>query len=56
MTEKQIKFLCKWIVENSNRPLSKVEKEVIKQAIDQAKSIEDLLALALASIGLTDGR
>ena len=38
MTEEQIKFLCKQLVENSNRPLSDFDKELIKQAIDKAKS------------------
>ena len=49
MTEQQIKFLCKWAVENSNRPLTDAEKEILKQAIDNAKKIEDLLAIALAA-------
>lgn len=49
MTEQQIKFLCKWAVENSNRPLTDAEKEILKQAIDNAKNIEDLLAIALSS-------
>ena len=49
MTEQQIKFLCKWAVENSNRPLTEAEKEILKQAIDNAKNIEDLLAIALST-------
>ena len=35
MTEEQIKFLCKQLVENSNRPLSDFDKELVKQAIDK---------------------
>lgn len=50
MTEEQLKFLCKWAIQNSNRPLTDVEKELLKQAIDNAKSIEDLLAVALTVI------
>ena len=50
MIEEQIKFLCKWAVQNSNRPLTDVEKEVLKQAIDAAKSVEDLLVVALATM------
>ena len=50
MTEEQIKFLCKWAVQNSNRPLTDEEKEVLKLAIDAAKSVEDLLAVALAAL------
>jgi len=49
MTEQQIKFLCKWAVENSNRPLADAEKEILKQAIDNTKNIEDLLAIALSA-------
>ena len=50
MTKEQIKFLYKWAVQNSNRPLTDEEKEVLKQAIDAAKSVEDLLAVALAAM------
>ncbi len=56
MTEEQLKFLCKWLVDNGNRPLSDKEKEVIKQAIDDSKNIEELTAVAVASIKLTEGR
>ena len=47
MTEEQIKFLCKLAVENSNRPLSDVQKELIKQAIDQAKTPTEMVATIL---------
>ena len=43
MTEEQYKFLCKWMVDNSNRPLSQADKELIKQAIDRAKSPEEIV-------------
>lgn len=56
MTEEQIKFICKWIIDNGNRPLSKEEKEIIKQAIDKVKNIEELAAVAIASFNLTEGR
>lgn len=56
MTEDQIKFLCKWIVDNGNRALTDIEKEVIKQAIDESKNIEELAAVAIASMRLTEGR
>lgn len=49
MTEQQIKQLCKWAVENSNRPLTDTEKELLKQAIDQAKNINELLVVAIAA-------
>ena len=48
MTEKQYKLLCKWMVENGNRPLSQSEKELIKQAIDNAKSPEEMVLSILA--------
>lgn len=48
MTEEQIKFLCKQLVETSNRPLSDFDKELIKQAIDKAKSVPEMISLILA--------
>ena len=48
MTEEQIKFLCKKLVENSNRPLSDFDKELIKQAIDKAKSVLEMISAILA--------
>ncbi len=56
MNEKEIKFLCKWLVDNGNRPLTDLEKELIKQAIDKADNINDLFAIAVASTRLTEGR
>lgn len=47
MTEEQIKFLCKLAVENSNRPLSDVQKELIKQAIDRAKTPTEMVIAIL---------
>lgn len=48
MTEEQYKFLCKWMVDNGNRPLSENDKEFIKQAIDNAKSPEEMILSILA--------
>ena len=48
MTEEQVKFLCKQIVENSNRPLSDLDKELIKQAIDNAKNGFEMISAILA--------
>ena len=48
MTEEQVKFLCKWMVDNGNRPLTEFEKELIKQAIDNAKSLQEMVASILA--------
>ena len=47
MTEEQIKALCKWAIHNSQRPLTEIEKEVIKNAIDAANTVEELFAVAL---------
>ena len=47
MTEEQIKFLSKQLVEKSNRPLSDFEKELIKQAIDKAKSVPEMISAIL---------
>jgi hypothetical protein len=47
MTEEQIKTLCKIAVENSNRPLSAFQKELIKQAIDQAKTPMEMVVAIL---------
>lgn len=43
MTEEQYKFLCKWMVENGKRQLSQADKELIKQAIDNARSPEEMV-------------
>ena len=50
MTEQQIKFLCKLAVEKGNRPFTKTEKEMLKQAIDNANNWEELIAVAIASL------
>ena len=49
MTEEQIKILCKRIIENSSRPLTDLEKEALKQAIDSSKNWEELITVALLS-------
>lgn len=48
MTEEQYKFLCKWMVDNGNRPLSEMDKELIKQTIDNAKSPMEIVLSILA--------
>ena len=47
MTEEQAKLLCKQIVENSNRPLSDMDKELIKQVIDNAKNVSEMISAVL---------
>lgn len=48
MTEEQIKSMCKQLVENSKRPLSEFDKELIKQAIDKAKSVPEMISAILS--------
>ena len=48
MTEEQIKSMCKQLVENSKRPLSDFDKELIKQAIDKSKSVPEMISAILA--------
>ena len=48
MTEEQVKLLCKWMVDNGNRPLTKFKKEIIKQAIDKSRSPQEMVAFVLA--------
>ncbi|MGN0805329.1 MAG: hypothetical protein ACI4MS_08100 [Candidatus Coproplasma sp.] len=48
MTEEQIKTLCKMVVDNSSRPLTESEKELIKQAIDVAKTPQEMLEAVIA--------
>ena len=49
MTEEQIKLLCKLAVDNSKKPLTDAEKEVLKHAIDESKTVDDLFTVAIAS-------
>ena len=52
MTEQQIKLLCKLAVERSKRPFTKAEKELLKQAIDNARNWDELLAVVIASLNV----
>lgn len=49
MTEKEIKLLLKLAVENSKRPLTETDKEALKQGIDEAKSVEELLMVVITA-------
>ena len=48
-SEKEIKELYKWALENRKKQLSKEQKELLKQAIDQSKTVEELLFTAIMS-------
>lgn len=51
MTEEQAKTLGKWLVDNYDRPLSDVEKELLKQAIDKSHSIQEMVSYLLIMMG-----
>ncbi len=48
MTEQDVKLICKWAVQNANHNFTDAEKELLKQAIDNSKNAEELLAVALS--------
>ncbi len=50
MTEKQVKIVTKWFVDNSNRPLSKQDKEIIKKAVDGSNSIGEINAVLIEAL------
>ena len=52
MSEEQIKLLCKLVVEYGNRPFNREEKELLKQAINQSRNLDDLLLVAITSLPL----
>lgn len=56
MNEEQIKFLCKWMIDHGNRPLTELEKELFKQAIDKAKNTNELAVAIAAALRLTEDR
>lgn len=47
MTEQEIKAMYKLAVEHSNHPLTELDKELLKQAIDKAKSAKDMIIAVL---------
>ncbi len=50
MNEQQIKLFCKLAIENSNRPFTEEEKEILKKAVDNAQSWNELLTIALSTL------
>ena len=56
MTEHQIKELAKWCLDNGQRKLTKVEKELIKSAIDKANNWDELMKVAFASLSIDSNR
>lgn len=54
-TEKVFKAAYKYIIDNRYRNLSQVEKEIIKKAIDDAKTFEELVLIAFTAIAGENG-
>lgn len=50
MTEEQIKRFCKWAIDNSARPFTDAEKEILKQVVDSSQNLEQLLLTAIAAL------
>lgn len=55
MTEQDIKAITKWVIDNSNRPLSECDKEIIKQAVDQANSMGELNLVLMEALSINNG-
>lgn len=51
MTEEAIKSICKLAVEYGNRPLTREEKELLKQAVDASQSWEQLATTLMIYLG-----
>jgi DNA-binding CsgD family transcriptional regulator len=49
MEEKAFKEMCKWAVDHGKHPLTQRQKEVLKIAIEQSKTLKELLIVAMAS-------
>lgn len=52
MTEQEIKDLCKLVIEHGNRNFTKAEKELLKVAVDQSNNWQELLSVAVGSMGM----
>lgn len=52
MTEEQIKLFCRLAIENSPRPLTDFEREVLKQAVDNSRNWEELMLAVITALRL----
>lgn len=50
MTDKDWKTLYKFCIDHRYDNLSKIQKELLKKAIDEARTFEELLVTAMAAI------
>ena len=55
-TKKVFIAAYKYIIDNRYRNLSRVEKDLIKNAIDEAKTFEELLLTAFSTIALENDK
>ena len=56
MTEHQIKAITKWFIDNSNRPLSKQDKEIIKHKVDEANSWGELNLVLMEALSAENNK
>ena len=50
MNEEELaKTISKFLIENRTRNLTDIEKEMLKQAVDQSKSWQELIAVMMAA-------
>ena len=56
MTDKKWKGLYKFCIDHGYEKLSSVQKGLLKKAIDEAKTFDELLVTAIAAIETNDRR
>ena len=49
MNEKQVKELCKFLIDNGNNQFTDGQKELIKHAVDQARTPQQLVEIIITS-------
>ena len=54
MTEKDWKAIYKFCIDHRYENLSQIQKELLKKAIDEANTFEELLVTAMAAIEVDD--
>ncbi|MBO4338478.1 MAG: hypothetical protein J5877_00980 [Clostridia bacterium] len=50
MNEKELKEYCKLAVDHTRQNLSDTQKEFIKQAIEESKNMQELIAVAITKV------
>lgn len=50
MTEEQYKFLSKLAIENGQTKLTDLQKEALKQCVDKAQNVEELVAILITAL------